>query len=170
MPTFQVIDLNIENGGPLFSSHLVWQMMSINGFAPQILFIHKLFSNCREKQQSLLLSIRFNQVLRTLRPEQKIYFKFPEAMIGSQPITIVLLLKAKMFGEVEWKFEKKVLCSCQEITNNKPLMANRECIHSKAMKISPIKGKLSVSSASISSFYEPLRNFTVLLLFCSTAQ
>ncbi|KAK6637921.1 hypothetical protein RUM44_008343 [Polyplax serrata] len=116
LPTFQVIDLNIENGGPLFSSHLVWQMMSINGF---------------------------NQVLRTLRPEQKIYFKFPEAMIGSQPITIVLLLKAKMFGEVEWKFEKKVLCSCQEITNNKPLMANRECIHSKAMKISPIKGKLS---------------------------
>lgn len=52
-------------------------------------------------------------------------------------------MQAKKFGETSWAIKKNVSCDCENIAV-KGLVSEEECIHSKAIIISPMQAKLAV--------------------------
>lgn len=159
IPSFQVEDLNVIGGGPLFSPFWIWRMMEINrsvfpDFATPhfrrarlytlpcstIGLLYKNFTHCR-----------FNEILSNLKPEetQTLEMRFPDAEMKSMEIKIILLLKALKYREVSWCIKRKTQCGCP-MTEKQTGASKRnryyDCPHRRTMNILPQKGTLNVKS------------------------
>ena len=123
IPSVQVVDLNVINGGPLFSPYSLWKMMEIN---------------------------QLNEILGDLKPGEThcISMNFPDAELNSREIKIILLLKALKYGGVSWAVKRNATCGCPP--SEKQVGASKrnrfyDCPHRRTMNISPQKGTLAVS-------------------------